>query len=151
MLGVLDTSDKRTEMVSSLVHVFQLAMLAGSLSEEQIMWAGQHIFRELDEILAMCWKGEARQLRRKLLGLRKELKPRKSLADIHRVDFVLGSLTSSSPDSPFKHLPGKYFQWDHLQLLPTNFSKEGVKGVRFTLMGRVMDMYKFQETLVLPG
>ena len=68
LLGVLDTSDTRTEMVSSLVHVFQLAMLAGSLSEEQITWAGQ--------ILAMCRKGEARQLRRKLQGLRKELKPR---------------------------------------------------------------------------
>ena len=76
LLGVLDTSDTRTEMVSSLVHVFQLAMLAGSLSEEQITWAGQHIFREVDEILAMCRKGEARQLRRKLQGLRKELKPR---------------------------------------------------------------------------
>jgi len=163
--------------VSSQLQKHSLDALISSSEEGGLV---RDIYRELDQTLARCRKGEARQLRGEVKELRKELKQRekKALKEIlSRAEVVLGTLTSSSPDSPLKHLPEKHFQltvidecsqaletacWivaagasklvlagDHLQLPPTILSKEAAKGLSLTLMERVVDMYKSEVTRML--
>ena len=51
-------------MESSLVHVFMLNTITGSLCEEHMRWSGHNIYTELDHILAMRSKGEVREMRK---------------------------------------------------------------------------------------
>eukprot|EP00092_Neocalanus_flemingeri_P015084 GFUD01016295.1.p1 GENE.GFUD01016295.1~~GFUD01016295.1.p1 ORF type:complete len:986 (-),score=401.27 GFUD01016295.1:749-3706(-) len=163
--------------VSSQLQKHSLDALISSSEEGGLV---RDIYRELDQTLARCRKGEARQLRGEVKELRKELKERerKALKEIlGRAEVVLGTLTSSSPDSPLKHLPEKHFQltvidecsqaletacWivaggatklvlagDHLQLPPTILSTQAAKGLSLTMMERVVDMYRAEVTRML--
>jgi len=163
--------------VSSQLQKHSLDALISSSEEGGLV---RDIYKELDQTLARCRKGEARQLRGEVKELRKELKQRekKAMKEIlSRAEVVLGTLTSSSPDSPLKHLPEKHFQmtvidecsqaletacWivaggatklvlagDHLQLPPTILSKEAAKGLSLTLMERVVNTHKTEVTRML--
>jgi len=163
--------------VSAQLQKHSLDALISSSEEGGLV---RDIYRELDQTLARCRKGEARQLRGEVKELRKELKQRekKAMKEIlGRAEVVLGTLTSSGPDSPLKHLPEKHFQltvidecsqametdcWivaggavklvlagDHLQLPPTILSTQAAKGLSLTMMERVVDMYKSEVTRML--
>jgi len=163
--------------VNSQLQKHSLDALISSSDEGALV---RDIYKELDQTLARCRKGEARQLRGEVKELRKELKQRekKALKEIlSRAEVVLGTLTSSGPDSPLKHLPEKHFHltvidecsqalemacWivaagatklvlagDHLQLPPTIMSKEATKGLSLTLMERLVDTYKQEVTRML--
>jgi len=163
--------------VSNHLQKYSLDALISSSDEGALV---RDIYKELDQTLIRCRKGEARKLRGEVKELRKELKQRekKALKEILiRADVVLGTLTSSGPDSPLKHLPDKHFQltvidecsqaletacWivaagatklvlagDHLQLPPTIMSKEANKGLSLTLMERLVDTYKADVTRML--
>jgi len=163
--------------VSSQLQKHSLDALISSSDEGGLV---RDIYKDLDTALARCRKGEARQLRGEVKELRKELKQRekKALKEIlSRAEVVLGTLTSSGPDSPLKHLPDKHFTltvidecsqaletacWivaggatklvlagDHLQLPPTILSKEAAKGLSLTLMERVVNTHKTEVTRML--
>ena len=129
------------------------------------------IYRELDQTLAGAKRNsDRRNIRTEVKTLRKEIRERekKAIKEIlSRADVVLGTLTSSGPDSPLQHLPEKHFAltvidecsqaleaacWivassasklllagDHLQLPPTILSTEAAsRGLALTLMERLV-------------
>ena len=129
------------------------------------------IYRELDQTLAGARRNsDRRNIRTEVKTLRKEIRERekKAIKEIlSRADVVLGTLTSSGPDSPLQHLPEKHFAltvidecsqaleaacWivassasklllagDHLQLPPTILSTEAAsRGLALTLMERLV-------------
>ena len=138
------------------------------------------IYRELDKVMAGNRGSNRMKVRAEVKELRKEIKQRekKALKEIlSRAEVVLGTLTSSGPDSPLKHLPDKHFDltvidecsqaletacWivacsasklllagDHLQLPPTILSTAASKGLGLTLMERLVKLYGAQVTRML--
>ena len=138
------------------------------------------IYKELDETLGKFKYSDRRKIRSEVKELRKEIRQRekKALKEIlSRAEVVLGTLTSSGPDSPLQHLPEKHFQmtiidecsqslemacWivassasklllagDHLQLPPTILSSAASKGLSLTMMERLVKMYQSQVTRML--
>ena len=138
------------------------------------------VYRELDETLARNRGKERRKVQSEVKSLRKEIRMRekKALKEIlSGADVVLGTLTSSGPDSPLQHLPDKHFNltiidecsqsletacWivassasklllagDHLQLPPTILSTEASQALGLTLMERLVKMYGDQVTRML--
>ena len=138
------------------------------------------IYRELDKVMAGNRGSNRMKVRAEVKELRKEIRQRekKALKEIlSRAEVVLGTLTSSGPDSPLKHLPDKHFDltvidecsqaletacWivtcsasklllagDHLQLPPTILSTAASKGLGLTLMERLVKLYGTQVTRML--
>lgn len=95
--------------VSSELQKHSLDAIISFSDEGQLV---RDIYKELDQTLARCRKGEARQLKSEVKVLRKELRMReqKALKEIlKRAEVVLGTLTSSGVDSPLRHLPPEHF------------------------------------------
>lgn len=140
----------------------------------------REIYKELDEALVKSKSSDKRKLWGNVKELRKEIRQRekKALKEIlSRAEVVLGTLTSSGPDSPLQHLPEKHFQltiidecsqsletacWivassasklllagDHLQLPPTILSTAASKGLSLTLMERLVKAYGSEVTRML--
>ena len=138
------------------------------------------IYRELDKVMAGNRGSNRMKVRAEVKELRKEIRQRekKALKEIlSRAEVVLGTLTSSGPDSPLKHLPDKHFDltvidecsqaletacWivtssasklllagDHLQLPPTILSTAASKGLGLSLMERLVKLCGTQVTRML--
>jgi len=156
--------------VTGNLQKHSLDAIISSSPQSQIV---RDIYKEIDEILAGSGKkGDKHRSFREIKPLKKELRERekKILKEIlASADVVLGTLTSSSQDSPLKHLPENHFSltvidecsqslemacwivvpWsrklilagDHLQLPPTIKSSKAAKELSVTMMERLIGLY----------
>lgn len=163
--------------VSSSLQQHSLDAIISNSEEGALV---RDVYKELDQTLASNRGKDRRKIQTEVKALRKEIRQRekKALKEIlSRADVVLGTLTSSGPDSPLQHLPDKHFSltiidecsqsleaacWivassasklllagDHLQLPPTILSSQASKGLGLTLMERIVKMYDSEVTRML--